>query len=78
VSDVENMRRVLSQLPPPPWRSIIEKEIQSGLEAVTMSLFHNKATYRILKKVGAMTCCVAVSVAHEHISDSVFASPHFV
>jgi len=43
-----------------------------------MSLFHNKATYRILKKVGAMTCCVAVSVAHEHISDSVFASPHFV
>uniref|UniRef100_A0A6F9DG44 [histone H3]-lysine(4) N-methyltransferase n=1 Tax=Phallusia mammillata TaxID=59560 RepID=A0A6F9DG44_9ASCI len=48
--DAEKIRKILSQLPAPPWRTIIEKEIQSGLEEITMALFHNRAMYCTLKK----------------------------
>ncbi|XP_078490098.1 histone-lysine N-methyltransferase 2A [Ciona intestinalis] len=46
----EEIRKILSSLPPPVWRKMMENEIQTGLEAITMALFHNRATYGILKK----------------------------
>uniref|UniRef100_H2YX96 PHD-type domain-containing protein n=1 Tax=Ciona savignyi TaxID=51511 RepID=H2YX96_CIOSA len=50
----EEVRKILSSLPPPTWKSLMEKEVQTGLEAVTMGLFHNRATCCILKNPGVV------------------------
>lgn len=36
-------------LPEPSWRIAVADELQAGLEAVTMSLFHSKMSARMLK-----------------------------
>ncbi|XP_076803185.1 histone-lysine N-methyltransferase 2A-like isoform X2 [Clavelina lepadiformis] len=46
----EKIREMLSHLPSPFWRKTMQKDVQSGLEAVVMALFHNRATYCVLKK----------------------------
>lgn len=43
------MRSMLAKLTSPPWKKTIEKAIQSGIETVTMSLFHSKEAACILK-----------------------------
>lgn len=45
------MKSMLQNLPSPPWKNILENEVQSGIESVMMSLFHKKEAACILKKV---------------------------